>query len=227
MQTIMDAAAALEAGRVSSRELVDLALDRIADPGGEGARAFVRVDAAPARQLADAMDLLRRAGRAGPFAGVPISLKDLVDIAGEPTQAGSLALAGASPADRTAPAVARLMAAGFVPVGRTNMSEFAFSGLGLNPHYGTPASPWDRTTRRVPGGSSSGAAVSVADGMVLMGLGTDTGGSCRIPAAFCGVVGYKPTAARVPLTGILPLSLAWTASGRWRARWRAARWPMR
>jgi|SRR5208283_2585711 len=214
MQTIMDAAAALEAGQVSARELVEQALARIADPGGEGARAFVRVDAEPARQMADAMDTLRRAGRApSRFAGIPVSLKDLADVAGQTTAAASRALADAPPATRTAPVVARLMAAGFVPVGRANMSEFAFSGLGLNPHHGTPASPWDRATRRIPGGSSSGAAVSVGDGMVFMGLGTDTGGSCRIPAAFCGVVGYKPTASRVPLTGILPLAFSLDSVG--------------
>ena len=94
-----------------------------------------------------------------------------------------------------------MLAAGFVPVGRTNMTEFAFSGLGINPHYGTPLSPWDRAAGRIPGGSSSGTAVAVADGMAVAGLGTDTGGSCRIPAAFCGVVGYKPTARRVPIAG--------------------------
>ena len=86
------------------------------------------------------------------------------------------------------------------------MTEFAFSGLGINPHYGTPLSPWDRTSKRIPGGSSSGTAVAVADGMVAAALGTDTGGSCRIPAAFCGVVGYKPTARRVPIGGVLPLA---------------------
>jgi aspartyl-tRNA(Asn)/glutamyl-tRNA(Gln) amidotransferase subunit A len=99
-----------------------------------------------------------------------------------------------------------MLAAGFVPVGRTNMTEFAFSGLGINPHYGTPRSPWDRAAGRIPGGSSSGTAVSVSDGMAAAGLGTDTGGSCRIPAAFCGIVGYKPTARRVPITGVLPLA---------------------
>jgi aspartyl-tRNA(Asn)/glutamyl-tRNA(Gln) amidotransferase subunit A len=102
--------------------------------------------------------------------------------------------------------VARLEQAGFVVLGRTNMTEFAFSGLGVNPHHGTPKSPWDRTTGRLPGGSSSGAGVAVADRMGFAGLGTDTGGSCRIPAALCGVVGWKPTAARVPITGVLPLS---------------------
>jgi aspartyl-tRNA(Asn)/glutamyl-tRNA(Gln) amidotransferase subunit A len=99
-----------------------------------------------------------------------------------------------------------MLATGFVPMGRTNMTEFAFSGLGINPHYGTPCSPWDRAERRIPGGSSSGTAVSVSDGMAIAGLGTDTGGSCRIPAAFCGIVGYKPTARRVPITGVLPLA---------------------
>jgi aspartyl-tRNA(Asn)/glutamyl-tRNA(Gln) amidotransferase subunit A len=91
-------------------------------------------------------------------------------------------------------------------MGRTNMTEFAFSGLGINPHHGTPSSPWDRATRRIPGGSSSGAAVSVADAMAFGALGTDTGGSCRIPAAMCGIVGYKPTARRVQITGVLPLA---------------------
>src|SRR5271165_7315656 len=123
MQTIMDAAAALEAGQVSARELVEQALARIADPGGEGARAFVRVDAEPARQMADAMDTLRRAGRApSRYAGIPVGLKDLFDIAGEPTPAGSRALADAPPAAASAPVVRRMLAAGFVPVGRTNMT---------------------------------------------------------------------------------------------------------
>ncbi len=203
----MDAAAALDAGRTSSRALVEEALGRIGDPAGEGARVFVAVAAAAARAQADAMDALRRAGRApGPFAGIPISLKDLFDVAGEPTRAGSAVLTDVAPAEAHAAVVARLLAAGFVPAGRTNMTEFAYSGLGINAVHGTPAAPWERTVGRSPGGSSSGAAVSVADGMAFMGLGTDTGGSCRIPAALCGVVGYKPTARRVPLSGVLPLA---------------------
>ena len=124
----------------------------------------------------------------------------------EPTPAGSRALADAPPAAAHAPVVQRMLAAGFVPLGRTNMTEFAFSGLGINPHYGTPRAPWDRAAGRIPGGSSSGTAVSVSDGMAVAGLGTDTGGSCRIPAAFCGIVGYKPTARRVPTAGVLPLA---------------------
>jgi aspartyl-tRNA(Asn)/glutamyl-tRNA(Gln) amidotransferase subunit A len=133
-------------------------------------------------------------------------VKDLFDVAGEPTPAGSRVLADAAPAVAHAPVVRRVLAAGFVPVGRTNMTEFAFSGLGINPHYGTPLSPWDRAARRIPGGSSSGTGVAVADGMAAVGLGTDTGGSCRIPAAFCGISGYKPTARRVPIEGVLPLA---------------------
>lgn len=207
MRTIQTAAAALAAGETSARALVETCLERIADPGGQGARAFVRVHAESARAMATAIDALRRAGRApSPFAGIPISLKDLFDICGESTPAGSRVLADAAPATAHAPAVARLLAAGLIPIGRTNMAEFAYSGLGPNPHFGTPLSPWDRAGRRVPGGSSSGAAVSVADGMAIGAIGTDTGGSCRIPAAFCGVTGYKPTARRIPREGAVPLS---------------------
>jgi aspartyl-tRNA(Asn)/glutamyl-tRNA(Gln) amidotransferase subunit A len=114
---------------------------------------------------------------------------------------------------RDAEAVARLKSAGFIPVGRTNMTEFAFSGLGINPHYGTPLNPYDRANRRIPGGSSSGAAVSVSDGMATVALGTDTGGSCRIPAALCGLVGFKPTASRVPSGGLMPLSTSLDSIG--------------
>jgi aspartyl-tRNA(Asn)/glutamyl-tRNA(Gln) amidotransferase subunit A len=207
MRTIEEHAQALTDGSTTSRALVEQCLARIADPDGEGARAFVKVHSEQARAMADAMDALRRSGRApSRYAGIPVSLKDLFDIAGEPTPAGSRALADASPAAAHAPVVQRMLAAGFVPLGRTNMTEFAFSGLGINPHYGTPRSPWDRAAGRIPGGSSSGTAVSVSDGMAIAGLGTDTGGSCRIPAAFCGIVGYKPTARRVPIAGVLPLS---------------------
>jgi aspartyl-tRNA(Asn)/glutamyl-tRNA(Gln) amidotransferase subunit A len=205
--TIAEAAADLAAGRLSSLALVEEALARIGNPTGEGARAFVEVQAEPARAAARAMDALRAAGRApSPWAGIPISIKDLYDQRGVVTRGGSVALADASPAEATAISVARLERAGFVVLGRTNMVEFAFSGLGVNPHSGTPRSPYDRATGRLPGGSSSGAAVATADGMGFAGLGSDTGGSCRIPAALCGIVGWKPTARRVPLTGTLPLS---------------------
>ena len=169
--------------------------------------AFTRVYGERALEEARRADGLRRRGQAGgPLAGLPVSVKDLFDIAGEPTAAGSVILRDAPPAERDAEAVTRLRAAGAIVVGKTNMTEFAFSGLGLNPHYGTPRSPWDRATGRIPGGSSSGAAVSVTDGMAAVALGTDTGGSVRIPAALCGLVGFKPTARRVSRAGALPLS---------------------
>jgi aspartyl-tRNA(Asn)/glutamyl-tRNA(Gln) amidotransferase subunit A len=207
LPTLEQQATALASGATTSRALVEACLERIAEPAGEGGRAFIKVHAEQARAMADAMATLRRVGRApSRYAGIPVALKDLFDIAGEPTLAGSRVLADAPPATVNAPVVQRMLAEGFVPVGRTNMTEFAFSGLGINPHYGTPSSPWDRAGKRIPGGSSSGTAVAVADGMATAGLGTDTGGSCRIPAAFCGIVGYKPTARRVPITGVLPLA---------------------
>jgi aspartyl-tRNA(Asn)/glutamyl-tRNA(Gln) amidotransferase subunit A len=205
--TLATLAEDLSLDRTTGRKLVEQCLARITDEGGEGRRAFISVDAEGARAAADHVDGLRKAGKApSRFAGIPISIKDLADIAGQVTKAGSTALADAAPASADAPVVARLKAAGFIVVGRTNMSEFAYSGIGINPHYGTPLSPFEREARRIPGGSSSGAAVSIADGMAHGALGTDTGGSCRIPAAFCGVVGYKPTAVRVPTAGVVPLS---------------------
>ncbi|KWN76802.1 amidase [Burkholderia stagnalis] len=203
-------AADLAAGRTTSRALVDTALERIADPAGQGAVVFTEVDADNARAAADAHDHLRAAGTVlSPLAGIPVSVKDLFDVAGQVTRAGSRVLDGAPPATADAVAVARLRRAGAVLVGRTNMSEFAFSGLGLNPHFGTPRSPFRRDVpgdARIAGGSSSGAAASVADGMAAVALGTDTGGSIRIPAALCGLTGFKPTASRIPKQGGVPLS---------------------
>lgn len=205
--TLASLAEALALGRTTSRALVEDCLARIADAGGEGARAFLHVATDGARAASQAMDELRQAGAApSPFAGVPVSVKDLFDIEGETTRAGSRVLVGSKPAARDAVAVHRLKRAGFIVIGRTNMTEFAFSGVGINPHYGTPLCAWDRKQGRAPGGSSSGAAISITDGMAHAALGTDTGGSCRIPAAFNGIVGYKPTARRVPLKGAFPLS---------------------
>jgi aspartyl-tRNA(Asn)/glutamyl-tRNA(Gln) amidotransferase subunit A len=185
--------------------LIEASLAKIADPGGEGARTFVKVYGDNARAAADAQDRLRKAGYvASPLAGLPVSLKDLFDVSGELTLAGSKALDDLPPATCDAPIVSRLRAAGAVLIGRTNMTEFAFSGVGINPHYGTPANPYDR--RLIPGGSSSGAAVSVSDGGAVVGIGTDTGGSVRIPAALCGIVGFKPTQKRIPRDGVIPLS---------------------
>jgi len=204
-KTILQLAEDLEAGRTTSRDLIEEALARIADPAGEGVRTFRRVYRDTARDAADAQDKLRKAGyRASPLAGLPVSIKDLFDVAGEPTPAGSKVLADAPPAARDAVVVTRLKAAGAIIIGRTNMTEFAFSGVGINPHYGTPGNPWDR--KRIPGGSSSGAAVAVADGEGVVAIGSDTGGSVRIPAALCGVVGFKPTQSRVSRDGALPLS---------------------
>jgi aspartyl-tRNA(Asn)/glutamyl-tRNA(Gln) amidotransferase subunit A len=203
--TVLSLAADLAAGRTSSRALVEAALARIADPEGEGARAFIKVYADSARVAADAQDRLRRAGYiASPLAGLPVSIKDLLDVAGEISLAASKALDDAPPASRDSPVVARLRGAGAVLVGRTNMTEFAFSGVGINPHHGTPGNPHDR--RLIPGGSSSGAAVSVGDGQVAVAIGSDTGGSVRIPAALCGLAGFKPTQPRIPRDGVVPLS---------------------
>src|SRR5882757_7380930 len=206
MRSIAATAKSLASGG-RSRDLVEQCLVRIEDRSGEGARTFLKVHSEAARAAADYYERLRARGAApSPYAGIPVSIKDLFDIAGDVTTAGSTALREAPPAKRDAPAVARLRVAGFIPIGRTNMTEFAFSGLGINPHYDTPRNPYDRKTGRIPGGSSSGAAVSVSDGMAMAALGTDTGGSCRIPAALCGIVGFKPTAARVPTAGTMPLS---------------------
>ena len=170
--TLASLAADLDAGRTTARALVDACLAKIADPQGEGARAFIHVDAEAAIEAAEAMDRLREVKAApSPFAGIPISIKDLFDIRGQVTRAGSRALEDSAPATADAPVVARLRRAGFIVIGRTNMTEFAYSGIGINPHFGTPKGAWQRSVGHVPGGSSSGAAVSVLDGMAHGALG--------------------------------------------------------
>ncbi len=207
MQNLIDLSRKLASGKLKSRSLVEDCLARIDEPLGEGARAFLTVYRERALAEADRWDEARQMGWGVPrFAGVPISIKDLFDVAGERTRAGSRVLDEDPPARADAPAIERLRRAGFVIVGKTNMTEFAYSGLGVNKHFGTPASPFDRATGRIPGGSTSGGAVSVADGMAAATIGTDTGGSCRIPAAFCGIVGFRPTPVRVPREGVVPLS---------------------
>lgn len=214
MNTLQSLATDLAAGRTTSRALVEDAIARIDDAAGEGARVFTRVDRAAARAAAVVADGLRKAGVVPSLlAGLPISVKDLFDVRGEVTTAGSVVLKDAPPASMDAVIVARLRAAGAVILGRTNMTEFAYSGVGLNPHYGTPKSPWDRKTGRIPGGSSAGAGVSVADRMSVASIGTDTGGSVRIPAALNGIVGFKPTARRIPLAGCFPLSASLDSIG--------------
>lgn len=212
MQTIQQLQADLQAGRTTSVALTEQALAAIDAHQQGGGRAFLHVDAPAALEAARASDATRRAGyAASPLAGLPVSIKDLFDVRGQVTTAGSRALAAAAPAKQDAVAVARLRAAGAILIGRTNMSEFAFSGLGLNPHYGTPRTPFD--SNRLAGGSTSGGAVSVAGGMAVAALGTDTGGSIRIPAAFCGLAGFKPSAYRVSLQGGVPLSRTLDSAG--------------
>jgi aspartyl-tRNA(Asn)/glutamyl-tRNA(Gln) amidotransferase subunit A len=210
--TIAALAARLAAGQTTSVALTEQALARIDSHRRAGGVAFIEVDEAGALAAARAADQARAAGLvASPLAGLPVSIKDLFDVRGQVTRAGSRVLDGNAPATADSPAVARLRAAGAVLIGRTNMSEFAFSGLGLNPHYGTPRTPLD--TERIAGGSTSGGAVSVAGGMAVAALGTDTGGSIRIPSAFCGLTGFKPTARRVPLDGAVPLSTSLDSAG--------------
>jgi aspartyl-tRNA(Asn)/glutamyl-tRNA(Gln) amidotransferase subunit A len=197
----------------TARDRTEAALASIADPQGEGARACLTVYADAARAAADAADARARAGVSlGPLDGAIVSIKDLFDVAGEPTRAGSKLLAEeAKPAGADAPVVRRLRQAGAVIIAKTNMTEFAFSGIGANPHFGTPGNPADRS--RVPGGSTSGGAVAVADGMCEIAIGSDTGGSTRIPAALCGMVGFKPSKQRIPTDGAFPLSFTLDSIG--------------
>jgi aspartyl-tRNA(Asn)/glutamyl-tRNA(Gln) amidotransferase subunit A len=171
------------------------------------AHVFTALFDAQALAAAGAADARTARGESlGPLDGAPVTVKDLYDIAGRTTRAGSVVREGEPPATHDAAAVARLRAAGAAITGLTNMTEFAFSGVGLNPHFGTPVNPCDAAVARIPGGSSAGAAVSVALGLAVAGLGSDTGGSIRIPAALCGLVGFKNTQARTPLAGAFPLS---------------------
>ena len=209
---IADHISAFASGAASSALLTDECLARISDPAGEGKRTFVKVWTNEARASAKAQDSLRKIGLApSPLAGIPISVKDMLDVAGEITLAGTKALDDAPPAKQDSPVIRRLKSSGAVLTGRTNMAQFAFSIVGLNPHFGTPGNPWDR--KRIPGGSSSGAAVSVADGMSVAAIGSDTVGSIRAPAALCGIVGFKPTQRTVPLQGTIPLSVTLDSVG--------------
>jgi aspartyl-tRNA(Asn)/glutamyl-tRNA(Gln) amidotransferase subunit A len=212
--TIIELSRLLSNQKITSRQLVEQSLAAIKDPQGEGARTFLVVHENEALAAADRVDAQRRAGaKLHALAGIPISIKDLFDEAGVVTLGGSTVLVGNPPATRDAIVVERLRNAGAIIIGRTNLTEFAYSGLGINPHYGTPRNVFDRATGRIPGGSSSGAAISVTDGMAAGAIGTDTGGSVRIPAALNGLVGFKPTARRVPRDGVLPLSFTLDSVG--------------
>jgi aspartyl-tRNA(Asn)/glutamyl-tRNA(Gln) amidotransferase subunit A len=197
----------------SCRDRVELALFRIAEPDGEGMRACLTVYSDAARAAANGADARAALGISlGPLEGAIVTIKDVFDVAGEPTRAGSKILAEeAAPAKSDAAIVRRLRAGGAIIVAKTNMTEFAYSGIGTNPHFGTPGNPRDRT--RVPGGSSSGAAVAVADGIGEIAIGSDTGGSVRIPAGLCGLVGFKPSRQRVPTAGAFPLSYSLDSIG--------------
>jgi len=189
----------------TATQRVASALEGAASPAAQ--HVFTQLYANAARATAQHCDAQLQVGRSlGALHGVCLTLKDNIDVAGETTMAGGVVCAGEVPALHDASVVQRLRDAGAVVLGKTNMSEFAFSGVGINPHHGTPANPADPAHARVPGGSSSGAAVSVALGLAEVGIGTDTGGSIRIPAALCGLVGYKSTQARIPCTGVMELS---------------------
>ncbi|WP_445504671.1 amidase [Microvirga sp. G4-2] len=195
----------------TTRDKLESILARLAGRA-DNERVFLKLYEDAARAASDASDARRQAGVSlGPLDGAIISIKDLFDVAGEITTAGSVALRDAAPATSDATVVRRLRQAGAVIVGKTNMVEFAFSGLGLNPHYGTPGNAVD--PERIPGGSSSGAGVSVAEGTSEISIGSDTGGSVRIPAALNGIVGFKPSARRVPLDGVFPLSYSLDSIG--------------
>jgi len=189
----------------SHQALLERVLSEAAAPAA--AHVFTALFAEEALAAARAADeQLARGEPLPPLAGLPVSVKDLYDVAGRTTLVGSVLRRGAPPALRDAAAVTRLRGAGAAIIGSTNMTEFAFSGVGINPHFGTPRNPADHAVARIPGGSSSGAAVSVALGLAVAGLGSDTGGSIRIPAALCGLVGFKNTQRRTPLEGAFPLS---------------------
>ncbi|NEX62861.1 amidase [Noviherbaspirillum galbum] len=189
--------------RYSRHALVEVALEE----ASRFPSVFTRLYPEAALAAGEHADAMRAAGvEVSPLAGLPVSIKDLLDVAGETTLAGSIALRYRPAAKTDAPVVTRLRTSGAAIMGKTNMTEFAYSGVGLNPHLGTPANPADPEVPRIPGGSSSGAAVSVATGLCVAAIGSDTGGSIRIPAALCGVVGFKPTARRVPAAGTIPLS---------------------
>ena len=203
--TVPEAIKALRSGALPARALLERCLAAARDPGGEGVRVYTELFEETALGSADRSDARLAQGQsAGHLEGLPISVKDLFDVEGSVTRAGSIALPDAAPAKADAPAIARLRAAGAVLMGKTNMTEFAYSGLGLNPHFGTPLNPYERAARRIPGGSSSGAAVSVSDRMAMAAIGSDTGGSIRIPAALCGLVGWKPARHRgFPVRGCI------------------------
>ncbi|CDZ63429.1 Amidase [Neorhizobium galegae bv. orientalis] len=210
--SIAELSALIQMGRVDPVEVTESVL--------AGIKAYpdkaVFISLLEGRALAEARASSKRMkeGRSlGLLDGIPIAWKDLFDIEGLPTTAGSKVLKKADPAAKDAAIVDLLKQAGMVAVGRTNMSEFAFSGIGINPHYGTPHNPHGKDAPRIPGGSSSGSGVAVAAGLVPVAMGTDTGGSIRIPAGFNGIVGYKATRGRYAMNGVYPLATSLDSLG--------------
>jgi aspartyl-tRNA(Asn)/glutamyl-tRNA(Gln) amidotransferase subunit A len=203
--TVVELSAAYGARTLSPVDVVDALLDRTRRTNPH-LHAYIALYEAEARLAAEAADKAIRAGhRVGPLHGVPIALKDLVDLEGRVTTGGSKVWI-----DRVSPVTAtlaeRLLAAGMIVLGKTHTVEFAMGSFGTNTHLGTPRNPWDPAVHRTPGGSSSGSGVAVAAGLVPVAIGTDTGGSVRLPAAYNGVVGLKVTAGRISTFGVLPLS---------------------
>ncbi len=210
MPGLREFARMLDSGELTATRLIERALERARDAQS----VFTAINPGLI-SLTYSIDRARRRGKPlPPLAGIPIALKDLFNVRNERTFAGSVVRKHyAEPEAADAAVVAPLREAGLLFFGRTNMSEFAFSGIGKNPHYGTPLSTWDRATGRLPGGSSSGSAVAVGEHIVPAALGSDTAGSCRIPAAFNGVVGVKPSYGRLSLEGVYPLSPTLDAPG--------------
>lgn len=202
----------IQSGNLDPIALIEESLDAIRTHGDQA--IFTRLLEVRAKEEAAASSRRLRDGRSrGLLEGIPVAWKDLFAITGLPTTAGSVVLANDEPASADADMVKALNAAGMVAIGRVNMSEFAFSGLGLNPHYGTPHNPRSTDVARIPGGSSSGSGVAVASGLVPVSIGTDTGGSVRIPSAFNGLVGYKASRGRYSMSGVFPLATSLDSLG--------------
>jgi len=211
---IQELASLLKKREISAVELAQYYLERI-DRLNPQLNAFIAVTADRALASAQAAEEAIAGGNyLGPLQGIPIAVKDLVDVAGMPTTGGSVVLKDNVPA-RDAFVTRRLAQAGTVLLGKTHLVEFAFGGVGINHHYGTPWNPWDSESHRIPGGSSAGSAVAVAADLAPIAIGSDTGGSVRIPASFCGLVGLKPTFGRISNRGVLPLDSRLDSSPWW------------
>jgi aspartyl-tRNA(Asn)/glutamyl-tRNA(Gln) amidotransferase subunit A len=202
---VHELAAQLKSRSISPVDIVETCLERIGKLDTK-LQAFIEVYESEARLAAQAADKAIRSGHAaGPLHGIPIALKDLVELEGR-VATGGTAVWRDRRSTRTAALAQKLISAGMIVIGKTHTVEFAFGGWGTNQHLGTPWNPWDNNTHRAPGGSSSGSGVAVAARMVPCAVGTDTGGSVRVPAAWCGITGLKTTIGRISTYGVLPLT---------------------